>query len=264
MQNVSRNLKLDAMKGIAIIAVVLYHLGVMPNGYLGVDIFLVINGYLITKGIISSYTKGGLNYFQFLCKRIVRLWPMVVLAGLVALSIGYFVMLPDDLENLSLSVVASNLCANNILSCITTGNYWDLVNEHKPLMHFWYIGIVVQCYVVYPLLFIALRKCCRKENFIQVSHITLWVLLIISVLLYILPGFSVAQKFYYLQFRFFEMALGGTIALGCQGKEDSLLLWINRSIYAVITGLMLLIDNMQLVCKVLIISILSGGGFQGL
>lgn len=260
MKSSSRNLTLDAMKGIAIIAVVLYHLGVMPNGYLGVDVFLVINGYFITKGILSAYSKGGLNYFQFLCKRIVRLWPLVVLAGLVALLIGYFVMLPDDLENLAQSVVASNFFMNNILACITTGNYWDLVNAHKPLMHFWYMGIVVQCYLVYPLIFMVVHKCCRNGNFIRVCHIVFWALLGLSVLLYVLPGFSTAQKFYYLPFRFFEMALGGVVALGCLGDEVKLTLWLKRSVYVGITGLMLTVNEWIGVFNVLIISILSGGG----
>ena len=167
---------LDVLKAFAIIAVVLYHSGFMPYGYLGVDLFLVINGFLITKGlsrkmlinsnlggcspgILAARTNnnGWKEYFDFELSRIVRLLPVLLVAGVACMSLGYFVMLPDDYENLSESVIATNLFGNNILSAITTKNYWDVVNEYKPLMHTWYVGLVMQFYLVYPLLFFLTR-----------------------------------------------------------------------------------------------------------
>ena len=68
-------------------------------------------------------------------------------ATLVCIVVGVFTMLPDDLENLSESVVASLACSNNILSWITTNSYWDMSNELKPLMHLWYVGGLVEFYV---------------------------------------------------------------------------------------------------------------------
>ena len=67
-------------------------------------------------------------------------------------------MLPDDLENLSQSVIATNVFANNILQLITTKNYWDVVNMYKPLMHTWYLGVQEQCYLLYPFLFMLIGK----------------------------------------------------------------------------------------------------------
>ena len=141
-----RNYRIDVLKGIAIIAVVLYHFGggYLAYGYLGVDIFLVISGYFMMKSIMKSMDEKRFSYWNFLFGRIARLWPLVLIMGAVALAIGCFTMLPDDLENLSQSVIASNVFANNILACITTRNYWDIVNTYKPLMHTWYLGVLMQ------------------------------------------------------------------------------------------------------------------------
>ncbi len=143
---------LDVLKAFAIIAVVLYHSGFLTFGYLGVDLFLVINGYLITNGLcnkilitndLTCIEKGGgeiqesgwRKYFDFELSRIIRLLPVLLVAGVVCMTIGFWAMLPDDYENLSESVIATNLFGNNILAAITTKNYWDVVNEYKPLMH---------------------------------------------------------------------------------------------------------------------------------
>lgn len=79
-------------------------------------------------------------------------------------------MLPDDLENLAESVVATNVFANNILQAITTKNYWDVVNEYKPLMHTWSLGVEEQYYFLYPWLFTLVGAwvlgCCRLSCFL--------------------------------------------------------------------------------------------------
>ena len=101
------------------------------------------------KTIDNAMHRNIFRYWRFLVGRVARLWPLVLIMAALALGVGVFVMLPDDLENLSESVIASNVFANNVLSCITTKNYWDIANVFKPLMHTWYIGVLMQAYVVY-------------------------------------------------------------------------------------------------------------------
>ncbi len=228
LNNLSRNYGIDILKAFAIIAVVLYHLGngILPFGYLGVEIFLVISGYFLMNGMISSYQKENRTYyFRDLIKRICRLWPLIIAASIISFVIGYFLMLPDDFENLSASVVASGVFANNILACITTKNYWDIVNTYKPLMHMWYVGLLMQAYVVLPLLLKPIFHFSKENS--KKLRIGVFGLLAITFLLYVLPISSTAQKFYYLPFRLFELLAGAAVAVLPESflKEKKKLCW---------------------------------------
>ena len=92
---------LDLLKGLAIIAVVLYHAGWCNSGYLGVDVFLVINGYLVVPKVMNEIASGQFRYFSFLEIKLFRLLPLVLLVSAFALCIGYMDMLPFDLRFLS-------------------------------------------------------------------------------------------------------------------------------------------------------------------
>lgn len=126
-------------------------------------------------------------------------------------------MLPDDYENLSQSVIATNGFGNNILSAITTKNYWDISNDYKPLMHTWYVGVVMQFYLVYPIVFIlaGLSKKNPKRTLLTVVSS----LAFISLLVYFSTT-NTAERFYYLPSRFFEFAVGGIAALIYNSKVD--------------------------------------------
>lgn len=207
---------IDVLKAFAIVAVVLYHTGLMTYGYLGVDIFLVIAGYLTTKSLyakMNTPTKPageGRIYISFVLSRIIRLIPALLVAGLICLLLGYYVMLPDDYENLSQSVIATNFFGNNILAAITTGNYWDVANDYKPLMHTWYVGVMMQYYLIFPILFYIAGI--DKRN----THRTLLTIIgTVGILSLLVFGGTMndAERFYYLPSRLFEFAVGGVCAL---------------------------------------------------
>ena len=121
------------------------------------------------------------------------------------------VMLPDDLENLAQSVIATNFFGNNVLQAITTKNYWDVVNEFKPLMHTWSLGIEEQYYLVYPILFLLLR---RKLSWLLPALFTLT----IASLILFFSSYEEHLKFYMLPFRFFELSIGGLAAIYLQNR----------------------------------------------
>lgn len=152
--NNQRSLLIDFLKGLAIIAVVLYHCGLLTYGYLGVEVFLVVGGYLITKSIMRSIDAGSFSYTQYLAKRLTRLWPLLVVVSGMSLAIAYCVMLPDNLKNMAETAVGTLTFTNNFVQYITSGNYWDQSNDFKPLMHTWYIALMMQFYVIIPLLLI--------------------------------------------------------------------------------------------------------------
>lgn len=213
---------IDVLKAFAIIAVVLYHTGLMTYGYLGVDLFLVIAGYLTTKSLYAKMmtpenVTGGRIYVQFEISRIIRLLPPLLVAGVFCMLLGFFVMLPDDYENLSQSVIATNFFGNNILAAITTGNYWDVVNDYKPLMHTWYVGIVMQFYLIVPVLFYLARI--GKKNLEGILLTIIGAVGVLSLLVYF-GTTNDAERFYYLPSRFFEFAVGGVCALIYNPKEQ--------------------------------------------
>ena len=215
---------LDLLKGLAIIAVVLYHAGWCNSGYLGVDVFLVINGYLVVPKVMNEIASGQFRYFSFLEIKLFRLLPLVLLVSAFALCIGYMDMLPFDLRFLSEEVVASSVFANNILQSTTTQNYWAAI-YHKVMMHTWFLGVLFQFYIVFPLLMLAFRKWMKSA---------LIVLTGLSLLLYLSPIDTIADKYYLIHYRFFELSIGGLIALKTY-RGSSLLS------YASLLGILLMI-----------------------
>lgn len=211
---------LDALKGFAIVTVVLFHMGLLKSGYLGVDVFFVINGFLVIPSVIKKIEHSDYSFFGFMEKRIIRLLPLIVLASAISLGLGYFLMLPDHYENLAQSVIAGNFMSENILSAITTKNYWDVVNEYKPLMHLWYVGILFEFYIVFPILMLVANKCAillkqdRKKGMVA----SLSIFTVCSLILYVLPFVSITDKFYFLHYRFFELGIGGLIAIAINNR----------------------------------------------
>ena len=203
---------IDGLRAIAVAGAILFHFGSLPQGYLGVDVFFVISGYLIT-GIIYRESKANTySLAAFYGRRIRRIVPLTLCVSFASLVVGMLVMLPDDLENLSQSVIATNLCANNILQAVTTRNYWDVVNEYKPLMHTWSLGIEEQYYLIYPFLFLPLQG--RRIRYVLPL---IGAIAACSLLVYALEPAGY-RRFYFLQYRFFELAVGGVVAILLDGR----------------------------------------------
>ena len=201
---------LDLLKGLAIMAVVLYHAGFCKSGYLGVDVFLVISGYFIVPKVVREIEAGTFSYFSYLEKRLFRLLPLVLLVSAVALLTGYVGMLPVDYRYLCEETMAASIFADNILQAVTTQNYWAAI-YHKVLMHTWYLGVLFQFYVVFPLLMMLMRKQMR---------LGLLLLALLSLVLYLLPIDTIGNKYYLLPYRLFEMAAGGLLAFTTTPRQS--------------------------------------------
>jgi len=203
---------INGLRALAVIVVILFHFGVLPKGFLGVDVFFVISGFLITGIIYKELVEGRFSIINFYLRRTRRIIPLALFISFIALIVGIFTMLPDDLENLAQSVIATSFFSNNILQAITTKNYWDVINEYKPLMHTWSLGVEEQFYFLYPFVLLLLGKKGIK-----------WILPVLSVAalaslsLYFLP-YSDFQKFYLIFFRFWEIAAGGILAVALKNR----------------------------------------------
>ena len=174
--------------------------------------------------IIKGVEEGSFRFFKYIRSRIVRLLPAILLVSVISLAIGYIFWLPNDYENLAESVIASTVFSNNVLSGITTKNYWDAVNEYKPLMHMWYVGILMEYYVLLPIAAIGLKKLAetlhRDKKRILLAGIG--VITTISFLLFLMPRFSTGDKFYFIPFRFWELAIGGFVGIFHEELKGSL------------------------------------------
>ena len=195
---------IDVVKGLSIIAVMLFHYGLLRSGYLGVDAFFVINGFFIIPSVISRIKDGTFSYFDFIYKRITRIYPLVLILCLFALLFGCIFMLPFELERTARSVIASCLLSENLRCAFTFGDYWEILNDYSPLFHLWYVGILFEFYLLFPLFMLMIRRI-EKRNSMEIGTL---VLLLFSLILYLLP-FDTSMKFYLLPFRFFEIAMGG-------------------------------------------------------
>ena len=123
---------IDGLRAFSVISVVLFHAlpDTFPNAYIGVDYFLVISGYVISKKYI--FTENEFNFINFWKRRIIRLYPQLLICILICTFFSLFLMSPNLLENFFQSCVATLLAANNILLSLTSG-YWGTANELKPL-----------------------------------------------------------------------------------------------------------------------------------
>ncbi len=266
MSSIAYRNDIDGVRAFSVISVILFHLGFLRNGYLGVDVFFVISGFLITGIVYNEVFTNKYSILKFYERRLRRIFPLVLFASLVSLIVGYFVMLPDDFENLCQSVIASNFSANNILMYITSNDYWAIKNDFKPLMHTWSLGVEEQFYIIFPLLIFTMSG--RLKNLILPILI---VLTLLSLTLFIGNNNDDGSKFYFIQYRFFEMSFGGVLAI--LNYQNSKFLKILKPQFTFVLFLMLLslllfgygLENMVLILSVTIISgflLLSGGLFE--
>ena len=147
--------EIDGLRALAVVPVILFHAGyeTFSGGFVGVDVFFVISGYLITSILVADIERGRFSLVAFYERRARRILPALILVMLVCIPFSWMWMLPDPLENFGQSVVATTLFANNILLFLTSG-YWDLTSEFKPLLHTWSLAVEEQYYLLFPLFLI--------------------------------------------------------------------------------------------------------------
>lgn len=206
--------EIDGLRAVAVIAVILYHaqLGIVSGGYLGVDIFFVISGFLIT-GIIEAELAGGrFSILRFYERRIRRIIPALMVMMLLCVPLAWRLMLPDDLENFGQSLIATAAFANNVLLMLTSG-YFALAADFKPLVHTWTLGVEEQYYLVVPLLLAGLfRWGGRRATIVAIAGITV---LSFAVALYC-ARYAATAGFYLLVARAWELGAGSLVALIAQ------------------------------------------------
>lgn len=201
---------IDGLRTLAVLPVIFFHagLGIFSGGFVGVDIFFVISGYLITTIILEELKNDKFSIITFYDRRARRILPALFAVMLFCLICGYFTMMPDEYKNLGQSLVATSFFSNNVLLALTTG-YWDLVSEFKPLLHTWSLGVEEQYYIIIPLLLLLAWKFFKNKILLMFSLIFISSFVFANWFVNVSPNVA----FYILPTRAWEIALGGIVAV---------------------------------------------------
>lgn len=202
---------IDGLRAIAVLLVVLFHadLGV-PGGFVGVDVFFVISGYLITSVIVRSVSsETGFSCMRFWQRRIHRILPPMVVMILVVLVVGVAVMRPTNLEAVSATAIAQTVMASNIQFWRMTADYFSPRTELWPLLHTWSLAVEEQFYLLYPLVIAFLLRKSRVK-----AEALLWIVVVSSLACSIAFSRDAPKaSFYLLPTRAWELGLGAVLAI---------------------------------------------------
>lgn len=143
---------IDGLRAIAVIGVVLFHLNSawLPGGFVGVDVFFVISGYLISLILLAEYSRGGFSYSRFYARRIRRLFSALLLVFLAVVVFGWFALLSDEYELLGKHVSSAAVFLANFRLMGEAG-YFDVASHLKPLLHLWSLAVEEQFYILWPI-----------------------------------------------------------------------------------------------------------------
>lgn len=171
--------EIDGLRAVAVIPVILFHAGfaIFSGGYIGVDIFFVISGYLITSIIIKELDQGNFSILRFYERRARRILPALFLVMLFCIPFAWMWMLPSQFKDFSQSIVAVTIFASNILFWRESG-YFATASEEKPLLHTWSLAVEEQYYLFFPIFLILVWRFGRNPVFYSIIAIS-----IISLLL---------------------------------------------------------------------------------
>ncbi len=151
---------IDGLRAVAVLLVVIFHAfpELEGGGFIGVDIFFVISGFLITGIIVKDLDRAQFSFKNFYARRIKRIYPALLVVLSVSFIAGWLLLLPDEFANLDKHIAGgAGFVANFVLW--GEAGYFDIETELKPMLHLWSLGVEEQFYFIWPLLlFLAYRK----------------------------------------------------------------------------------------------------------
>jgi len=205
--------EIDGLRALSLIPVILFHAGftTFSGGFVGVDIFFVISGYLITKIIISEMENDSFSLLDFYERRARRILPALFFVMLCTLPFAWFWMIPQDLESFSQSLISVPLFISNVTFWQSSG-YFETASQLKPLLHTWTLAVEEQYYILFPLFLMLVWKL-GKERIV-------YLLLAVAIISVISAHYGSTKSihvsaftFYMLPTRVFEILIGALISL---------------------------------------------------
>lgn len=204
---------IDGLRAIAVLAVVSFHAfpEFFGGGFVGVDIFFVISGYLISDNILTGIAGGSFSFADFYARRVRRIFPALILVLVACLIAGWRLLSPDEYRQLAMQATAGTAFVSNLLSWTQTG-YFDREAEVRPLLHLWSLGIEEQFYLCWPLLLWLGAKTRVGERLSMVLPLCLLATLASFALNLQLTASDPVAAFYFPFARFWELTSGAVLA----------------------------------------------------
>jgi peptidoglycan/LPS O-acetylase OafA/YrhL len=207
LEDYSRSKHIDGLRALAIFSVLGFHF--FPNwlksGFIGVDIFFVISGYLLTNIILNNLDNNNFSYIDFYLRRFKRIFPTLLLLFIVSVLFGWFFLLEDEFYLLSKHVLATIALIPNFIF-LQEINYFDNSNYTKPFLHLWSLGVEFQFYIFLPFLISYIYK--KKYNIFFILLIVIFISFLINIAF---MHFNQQFSFYSSITRLWEFLIGGLV-----------------------------------------------------
>ena len=206
--------EIDGLRAVAVLPVMIFHagFGIFTGGYVGVDVFFVISGFLITGIIAGEIENGNYSFSKFYERRARRIFPALFLVLGCSAVVSWWLLVPSDMTAFAKSLISVVVFSSNILFW-SESNYFDISSELKPLLHTWSLAIEEQFYILFPVLLLG----CAKLFTLKRRHITLVVVCIIFLISLGLAHWAAFNKptanYYLLPTRAWELMAGSIVAL---------------------------------------------------
>lgn len=210
---------INGLRAVAVATVILFHLGFtsFAGGFIGVDVFFVISGFLMTQIIVGGLDAGKFSVGKFLAARVRRIVPALMGMCLCVLCLGWLLFDPIHLREVGLQSLAAIAFLSNFLFWSEAG-YFDVQSTEKWLLHTWSLSVEWQFYVIYPIVLIAIRRYLAGAS----VRTMLWIGLVLSLALsVIVTAYRPSMAFYLLPTRAWELLFGGVVALGPHLKSPA-------------------------------------------
>lgn len=201
--------EIDGLRALAVGGVVLSHAGVeaLSGGFMGVDVFFVISGYLITSIMLADKASGNFSLMTFYYRRARRILPALFLVLLVSIPFAWWLMVPEQFMDFGRSVGATAIFLSNVHFWERTG-YFDTSSKLMPLLHTWSLAVEEQFYLLYPFIFIAAQRIARNALF----YVLLFLILLSAGLAQWGASYRPEVNFFFSFSRFWELLVGAAIA----------------------------------------------------
>ena len=202
---------IDGLRALAVMVVILFHADIpgFSGGFVGVDIFFVISGFLITSIILKEINADNFSISRFYERRVRRIFPALFFVLAFTLIASYIIFYYKDFEAFGESLIATTLFASNILFWSQSG-YFDTVATTKPLLHTWSLAVEEQFYIFFPLLLVAINRVSKSRYFGWLLCISLCSFFASIYGIYNHP----VATFYLVPTRAWELLFGSLFAIG--------------------------------------------------